>query len=297
MNNRSNNPIWTQPAIDSSERLQHIYRPLPLAQPSRLRVDALLLANREDSTSKETERTWGRDSIQTHCIHRVSIGEEKRRDRKGKPARHSQPSDIDKGALQGCRWTFISSLLLQRRQVRVCGIIIVVTFLYRVPVACRLPRPWYFQVFGQPPSPPDHSIPSYFTLPNTQNETKPFNLTYPSSTNITDRRPSPGLRLDLASNNPFRNRAASPASLPGEFSASSPFYTPPVDQTNRLTSRNTRNPFFDDSEEVDIGIERSALLSLPVADSATTMLSSQQPAVFSHVTQDMVSFFPILPSS
>ncbi|KAI9794533.1 MAG: hypothetical protein M1816_004420 [Peltula sp. TS41687] len=106
----------------------------------------------------------------------------------------------------------------------------------------------------------------------------------PTVTTGSDRRPSPGLTINLASNNPFRNREVSPASLPGELSASSPFYTPSIQQSYRSSTGNVRNPFFDDTEEVFVGLERSAL---PTVNTTAVMSSTQQPAVVSHITQDM----------
>lgn len=57
----------------------------------------------------------------------------------------------------------------------------------------------------------------------------------------TDRQPSPnGLTLNLASNNPFRNRATSPA--PGSISNNSP-----RENNNNMRPVST-NPFLDASE-------------------------------------------------
>ncbi|KAI9883677.1 MAG: hypothetical protein M1823_004559 [Watsoniomyces obsoletus] len=54
----------------------------------------------------------------------------------------------------------------------------------------------------------------------------------------------PGLNIDLASNNPFRNRAATPQATPTNFSPSNPFF--PSNTTTTNGSRPvSRNPFLD----------------------------------------------------
>ncbi|KAI9812152.1 MAG: hypothetical protein M1827_004818 [Pycnora praestabilis] len=56
---------------------------------------------------------------------------------------------------------------------------------------------------------------------------------------LPDRRPSPGLSINLSSNNPFRNRAISPA----------PYQSLPSPESPRLNERPmSRNPFFDISD-------------------------------------------------
>lgn len=84
----------------------------------------------------------------------------------------------------------------------------------------------------------------------------PFNLSWicmmPLANRIScvcyiDSRLSPGLTLNLSSNNPFRNRAASPAALPdGQRSPFDPLPPRPV----------SRNPFLDASATEDIFAQR-----------------------------------------
>ena len=68
-----------------------------------------------------------------------------------------------------------------------------------------------------------------------------------SSTKDPPREPSPGLTANLPSNNPFRNRATSPAnSLPSPVNAT--FNNIPSRAPERPTSR---NPFLDQSDKKD----------------------------------------------
>lgn len=68
-----------------------------------------------------------------------------------------------------------------------------------------------------------------------------------SSTTASHREPSPGLTANLPSNNPFRNRAASPAnSLPSPVNTT--FNTIPNRAPERPVSR---NPFLDQSDKKD----------------------------------------------
>ncbi|KAK2590227.1 hypothetical protein QQS21_012088 [Conoideocrella luteorostrata] len=58
--------------------------------------------------------------------------------------------------------------------------------------------------------------------------------------------PSPGLSVNLSSNNPFRNRAASPASLDAAFASPT---TSPFDDTTTRQRPVSRNPFLDNPEQ------------------------------------------------
>ncbi|KAH0601274.1 hypothetical protein MHUMG1_00146 [Metarhizium humberi] len=58
--------------------------------------------------------------------------------------------------------------------------------------------------------------------------------------------PSPGLSINLSSNNPFRNRAASPASLDAAFATST---NSPFDDPTPIQRPVSRNPFLDQSQQ------------------------------------------------
>lgn len=58
--------------------------------------------------------------------------------------------------------------------------------------------------------------------------------------------PSPGLSINLSSNNPFRNRAASPASLDAAFATST---NSPFDDPTPIQRPVSRNPFLDQSHQ------------------------------------------------
>jgi len=59
-----------------------------------------------------------------------------------------------------------------------------------------------------------------------------------------DRRPSPGLTLNLSSNNPFRNRLPSPSRLP-----SPNLRSPQSASSDQSAHRISRNPFLADFEQ------------------------------------------------
>lgn len=67
---------------------------------------------------------------------------------------------------------------------------------------------------------------------------------------FAEQRPSSGLSLNLASNNPFRRHAESPLSTPGETSLRSPFSDPYArPNTGHVHNRPvSRNPFLDSTD-------------------------------------------------
>lgn len=109
----------------------------------------------------------------------------------------------------------------------------------------------------------------------------------------TETRLSPGLTINLSSNNPFRNRAASPASLGSLPSPQSPRF----DVTGSNTTNNhrpvSRNPFLDATDNDDTNIPPpSHLQNMHVANRAP---SPPKPALMSHATELFVRhWFPFL---
>jgi hypothetical protein len=92
-----------------------------------------------------------------------------------------------------------------------------------------------------------------------------------------DSRPSPGLSLNLSSNNPFRNRAASPSLSDGQRS---PFDPPP-----RPVSR---NPFLDASSTVTFQQPR---VGSPEKMSFATDSSAPRPALTGNAAELFVRHF------
>ncbi|KAF2125724.1 Pal1-domain-containing protein [Dothidotthia symphoricarpi CBS 119687] len=92
---------------------------------------------------------------------------------------------------------------------------------------------------------------------------------------VPERRPSPGLRLDLPSNNPFRNRASSPG-LP----------SPHDQQRSSSASRPmSRNPFITTFEaEFNKQAARGDLIDI---DMSATMRESPKRATFGTATEDL----------
>ncbi len=96
------------------------------------------------------------------------------------------------------------------------------------------------------------------------------------------RQPSPGLTTNLPSNNPFRNRTASPAnSLPSPVNAG--FNLQPTSAPERPTSR---NPFLDNSEK----IEASAIRVRSASPPKPSMDRSTKPTYSSHAEELFVSY-------
>ena len=103
------------------------------------------------------------------------------------------------------------------------------------------------------------------------------------------RQPSPGLNTNLPSNNPFRNRTASPAnSLPSPVNAG--FNLQPTTAPERPTSR---NPFLDNSEKTDASAIRVRSASPPKPP--TTMDRSTKPNYSSHAQELFVCCYLVCP--
>jgi hypothetical protein len=93
---------------------------------------------------------------------------------------------------------------------------------------------------------------------------------------MPERRPSPGLQLNLSSNNPFR-RAASPG-------YPSPGFPSPASATNRSSSGSrpmSRNPFIT-TFEAEFNKEASRDL-----DMSATMKDSPKKSTFGTATEDL----------
>jgi hypothetical protein len=91
---------------------------------------------------------------------------------------------------------------------------------------------------------------------------------------ITERRPSPGLSLNLSSNNPFRNRAGSPA-IP----------SPGLHTPNSAGSRPmSRNPFLSTFEAE---FNKEAANSAQLIDMSATMKESPKKATFGASAEEL----------
>ncbi|KAL6704107.1 hypothetical protein ACN47E_008770 [Coniothyrium glycines] len=87
---------------------------------------------------------------------------------------------------------------------------------------------------------------------------------------MPERRPSPGLSLNLSSNNPFRNRAASPG------------FPSPANHSTSDTRPMSRNPFLSTFEA-----EFNKEASKDLVDMSATMKDSPKKATFGTTAQDL----------
>ncbi|KAF2875478.1 Pal1 cell morphology protein-domain-containing protein [Massariosphaeria phaeospora] len=93
---------------------------------------------------------------------------------------------------------------------------------------------------------------------------------------MPDRRPSPGLSINLSSNNPFRNRAASPA-------VPSPTLQTPPSAGSRPMSR---NPFL---QTFEAEFNKEAAKNSHEVDMSATMRASPKKATFGSTAEELFS--------
>ena len=107
-----------------------------------------------------------------------------------------------------------------------------------------------------------------------------------SSSTDSRREPSPGLTANLPSNNPFRNRAASPAnSLPSPINAT--FNQASIAPPERPLSR---NPFIDQFDKIDATTVQVRQMSPERGPSAMTgRLSPKKSGLTGHAVELFVS--------
>lgn len=110
----------------------------------------------------------------------------------------------------------------------------------------------------------------------------------------TETRLSPGLTINLSSNNPFRNRAESPASFGGQPSPRSPRFD--VNSGNNTSNHRpvSRNPFLDMTENDDRIPPSSTRLPVQNMTAPSGASSPPKSAIAAHAKELFVRHCPTL---
>ncbi|KAH9859665.1 hypothetical protein IAQ61_011446 [Plenodomus lingam] len=101
---------------------------------------------------------------------------------------------------------------------------------------------------------------------------------------MPERRPSPGLALNLSSNNPFRNRATSPAfpSPPNNNNNNDPFHPATNDRSSSGSRPMSRNPFLTTFEK-----EFNKEASRDLVDMSASMKDSPKKSTFGTAAEEL----------